>query len=291
MKIWLNGKLVDEKDAVVSVFDHGFLYGDGVFEGIRIYNRRIFKWKEHLDRLYDSAKILGIEIGMTPEEMTAAVKETIRANGIYDKGYIRLVVSRGRGDLGINPKKCEGKPTVVIIVSTIAIYPEERYQTGVRAIVCSVRKNRVDSLPPQAKTLNYVNNILGVIEVNNAGVEEGIMLTEDGYVAEATVDNIFVVKSGRITTPPVYLGILDGITRRTVIEIIKKEDIPFRESPLTISDLYTADEIFVTGTAAELMPIVEVDSRKVGNGKPGPLFNKLREEFRKITENEGEPID
>ena len=276
--IYLNGKIVDKADAKVSVFDHGFLYGDGVFEGIRVYSGRVFKHREHIDRLYESARALLLDIPMTHEQMIAAVEQTVKANGKPD-GYIRLIVSRGAGTLGLDPRKCE--PQIIIIVDDIALYPAELYDTGLEIITASTIRNHPNALNPRIKSLNYLNNILAKIEAIRAGCLEAIMLNIQGEVAECTGDNIFVVKNGVLKTPPPDAGILEGITRNAVLGLAATAGIPARETPLSRHDVYVADELFLTGTAAEVIPVVKVDGRAIGTGKPGPLTKQLRERFLK----------
>ncbi len=288
MLIYLNGKFVPKEEAKVSVFDHGFLYGDGVFEGIRAYEGKVFKLREHIERLYASARAISLEIPISQEEMVKATLETVRVNGIRD-GYIRIVVSRGEGDLGLDPQKCPN-PTVVIIADKIAIYPEEVYREGMRIITVSTRRNPPQALNPNIKSLNYLNNILAKIEANRAGVPEAIMLSIDGYVAEATGDNIFVVKNGVLATPPLYVGALPGITRQVVMQLARERGLPTEERVFTLYEVYTADECFLTGTAAEVVPVVEVDGRKIGEGVPGRITLLLMEAFHNYVKQEGEPV-
>jgi branched-chain amino acid aminotransferase len=283
--IYLNGDFVTKEDAKISVYDHGFLYGDGIFEGIRIYDGNIFRLKEHLDRLYDSAKSIQLEIPLTWEEMQEAVVETVRRNERRD-GYIRLVVSRGPGDLGLDPRRCP-KAWVIIIVEQLAIYPEEAYRNGLVSISVSPRRNIPDALNPKIKSLNYLNNILVKLQANLAGVGEAIMLNAQGYVAEGSSDNIFIVKRGVVYTPPTWVGALEGITRGAIIELCGKLGLPLKEEPFTLHDVYTADEVFFTGTAAEVIAVREVDGRTIGAGKAGPITMRLLEEFRKIVTVEG----
>lgn len=287
--VWLNGELVPKSQAKVSVFDHGFLYGDGVFEGIRAYNGRVFMLDEHLDRLYESAKSIWLTIPMTKEEMKDVILKTLKANGLKD-AYIRVVVSRGEGDLGLDPRKCS-KPNVVVITDKIELFPEEFYERGIEMVTVSVRRNSPQALNPNIKSLNYLNNILAKIEAINAGKLEGLMLTIDGYVAEGTGENIFIVKKGVILTPPAHMGILKGITRRVVINLACESGIPVREEVLTLHDVYTADECFITGTAAEIMPVVKLDGRTIGDGVPGPITKALIEKFHQYTQQTGEPIE
>ncbi|ALS27011.1 branched-chain-amino-acid transaminase [Paenibacillus cisolokensis] len=283
--IYLNGEFVTKENAKVSVFDHGFLYGDGIFEGIRIYDGNIFKCKEHLDRLYDSAKSIMLDIPLTYEEMQEALVETIRRNGLRD-GYIRLVVSRGPGNLGLDPKRCE-RAWVIIIVEQLAIYSEEAYRNGLVSVSVSQRRNIPDALNPKIKSLNYLNNILVKIQANLAGVGEAIMVNSQGYVAEGSSDNIFIVKRGVVYTPPCYVGALEGITRNAIIELCGKLGLPLKEEPFTLHDVYVADEVFFTGTAAEVIAVREVDGRVIGEGKAGPITTQLLQEFRKIVTVDG----
>ncbi len=285
MKIWLDGQLVEKEQAKVSVFDHGLLYGDGVFEGIRVYDGCIYRLDQHLERLWSSAKYIKLAIPLSREEMQHAVVETVRANGLRD-GYIRLVVTRGEGDLGLNPTNCP-RPTVFIIADQIRLFPKELYENGIEVISAAVQRQPVSALNPRVKSLNYLNNILARIEANNAGAHEAIILDLRGFVVECTADNIFVVRHGTITTPPVYLGALRGITRDAVIEIAREMDLDIREEPFTLYEVYDADEIFLTGTAAELVPVVKVDGRTVGTGRPGPVFNQLLKEFRQRAPRDG----
>lgn len=288
MKIFLDGKYVDASQAKVSVFDHGLLYGDGVFEGIRVYNGRIFRLNEHLDRLSASAKAIMLKIPMTQKELVEACCESCRINKIRD-GYIRLVVTRGVGNLGLNPFTC-AKPTVFIIADKIALYPEEVYRKGIELITASTQRVHPAALSPAVKSLNYLNNIMAKIEAIHAGTIEAIMLNTQGNVAECTGDNIFVVRGGRIETPPVSDGALIGITRGVVFELGAKLNIPVTEAHLTRYDLMTADECFITGSAAEIVPVATVDCRPIGAGKPGPVALQLMAEFHKLTRSEGTPI-
>ncbi len=286
--IYLNGELVERDQAKVSVYDHGLLYGDGVFEGIRAYNGRVFRLEEHLRRLERSARAIMLEIPMSREELVEATVMTCRANDVRD-GYIRLVVTRGIGDLGLDPRKCP-EATVFIIAANIQLYPEELYESGLRLITCSTRRNSPASLDPGVKSLNYLNNILAKIECTLADVSEGIMLTCNGMVSECTGDNIFVVTEDTLLTPPVEAGILDGITRATVIELARDEGIPVQQHLFPVTEVYTADEVFLTGTAAELVPVIEVDGRIIGGGKPGGMTKRLLSRFREISMSEGTPI-
>jgi branched-chain amino acid aminotransferase len=286
--IYVNGRFVAKEEATVSVYDHGFLYGDGVFEGIRVYHGRIFKLDAHVDRLFESAHTLGIQVPLSRAEMTEAILETVRRTGLRD-AYIRPVVSRGPGDLGIDPRKCP-RPNVIVIVDSIQLYPEEAYRKGLRMITTSTRQRPVDVLNPRIKTCNYLNNILARMEANLVGVDEGLMLTTQGYVAECTADNVFVVKSGRVLTPPAYLGILQGVTRQAVLDLCGGLGIPAVEQVLTLHDMYTADECFLTGTGAELGPVVELDGRKIGAGRPGPTSLRILAAFRELALREGTPV-
>ncbi|MET3208246.1 UNVERIFIED_CONTAM: branched-chain amino acid aminotransferase [Paenibacillus sp. PvR008] len=283
--IYLDGKHVTKENAKVSVYDHGFLYGDGIFEGIRIYNGNIFKCKEHLDRLYDSAKSIQLNIPLSPDEMLEAMAETIRLNEMRS-GYIRLVVSRGVGNLGLDPLRCP-KASVIIIVEQLAIYPEKAYLTGLKTISVSQRRNIPDALNPKIKSLNYLNNILVKIQSNYAGVGEAIMLNSQGYVTEGSADNIFIVKNGVLYTPPCYLGALEGITRNAIIDLCAELGYALKEQPFTLHDVYVADEVFFTGTAAEVIAAYEVDGRTIGSGVAGPVTLELLAEFRKIVDQDG----
>lgn len=285
LKIWLDGKLVDESEAKISVFDHGVLYGDGVFEGIRVYSGKIFESQAHIDRLYDSAKVIRMNIPMSKEDMTEAMERTVEANNL-NNGYIRLVVTRGIGDLGLNPYLCK-KPSVYIIASDIQLYPEELYENGLKVVSSTTIRNHPLSLPPQVKSLNYLNNILAKIEAIDKGVPEVIMYNHLGYVAEASGDNVFIVKAGKIFTPPVSAGSLDGITRQLVIKLAHEQGIEVVEKNLTRFDLYIADEFFLTGTAAEVIGIVDIDGRVIGDGKPGPITKKLRTSFYRYANQSG----
>ena len=286
--IYIDGQFLPKSQAKVSVFDHGFLYGDGIFEGIRAYNGRIFKCKEHIDRLYTGAKAIDLQIPLSKEEMTKAMLETCRRNNIRE-GYIRLIVSRGKGDLGLSPTKCP-KPSVVIIADTIALYPQELYEKGMKVITASTRRNNPASLDPQIKSLNYLNNILAKIEADRAGVPEAIMLNSVGLVCECTGDNIFIIKDEVLYTPPVYVGALDGITRGVAMEIAQDMGYKVVEKEFTLFNVYGADECFFTGTAAEVIGVTEVDGRVIGNGVAGKITRKLMEKFKEYVRNEGEPI-
>jgi len=288
MKVYIDGQYCDEKNARVSVFDHGLLYGDGVFEGIRAYNGRVFKLKEHIDRLYDSAKAILLDIPMSHAEMMRAVIETCRQNTLRD-GYIRLMVTRGIGTLGLNPNRCKN-PSVIIIADTIQLYPQELYDKGMAIVTVPTTRNSNNALNPAIKSLNYLNNILAKIEANLAGVEEALMLNSAGYVAECTGDNIFILKDGRLLTPPLSSGALYGITRATVIDLARDAGITVSEPNLTRYDLYIADECFLTGTGAEIIPVTKIDGRVVGSGKPGSVTRSLVTKYHALTQSSGEPI-
>lgn len=285
MQVYLNGKLVAKEDAKISVFDHGTLYGDGVFEGLRSYNGRIFKLEEHIDRLLDSAKAIMLTIPLSKKELIDAVIETVRANDMHD-GYVRLVVTRGVGDLGLDPRKCP-IPSVFIIADKITLYPEELYQNGMEIITVPTRRNIPEALNPCIKSLNYLNNIMAKIEAIHGGVHEALMLNSEGYVTECTGDNIFIVKNGTLITPPTWVGALKGITRDTAMEIARMNEIGANEEVLTRYDLYTADECFLTGTAAEIIPVIKIDSREIGTGKPGDITLKIMQQFRELTQTTG----
>jgi len=288
MKIYIDGAFYPESEAKISVFDHGLLYGDGVFEGIRFYNGRIFRLDGHLDRLWDSARAIWLTIPISREEMTAALLETVRQNELRD-GYIRLVVTRGVGNLGLNPENCR-RSSVIIIAASIALYPEEQYLRGLDLITCGTRRMAPAALSPQVKSLNYLNNILAKIEAVQAGAGEGLMLNEQGYVAECTGDNIFVIKRGIVSTPPISAGGLRGITRDVVMEIAAEFDMPAHEPEITRYDIYTADECFLTGTAAEIIPVISLDKRLIGPGTPGPVTARFIARFRELTQASGTPI-
>jgi len=288
MKIFMNDKLVDEKDAVVSVFDHGLLYGDGVFEGIRAYNGRVFLLGEHIDRLYDSAKAIALNIPMTKEEMSKAVVKTCKANEIAD-GYIRLVVTRGKGTLGLNPYLCK-KAEIIIIAAKIQLYPQELYDTGLKIVTVGTVRNHPEAINPRIKSLNYLNNVMAKIEAINAGCMECLMLNHKGEVAEASGDNVFVIKNGVISTPPSSCGALEGLTRNKVMEIARELGYEVREAVLARYDLYVADEVFLTGTAAEIISVVDVDKRSVGDGKPGQVTAELSKIYTECARSEGTPI-
>ncbi|MEW5952173.1 MAG: branched-chain-amino-acid transaminase [Bacillota bacterium] len=288
LTIYLDGKYVPREEAVVSVFDHGLLYGDGVFEGIRAYHNRVFKLQEHLERLYESARSINMTIPIGIEEMQEVVLETCRRNNLRD-AYIRLVVTRGVGDLGLDPRKCP-RPTIFCIAASIQLYPGEFYEKGLDVITVATRRNLPEACNPRVKSLNYLNNIYAKIEANLHGVLEAIMLSADGYVAEATGDNIFLVKNSVLITPPAHLGILEGITRNTVMDLARKMGITVAEKVFTRHDIYIADECFLTGTAAEVIPAVKVDGRPIGAGQPGEMTKELIEAFRELTKYDGPQI-
>ncbi len=285
MKVYLNGTFVDRSKAVVSVFDHGLLYGDGVFEGIRSYDGLIFKLHEHIGRLFESAHTIMLKMPMAREELVEVVKKSLQVNGLRD-AYIRLVVTRGEGDLGLDPRKC-ARPTLFVIADKIQLYPKALYDQGLRLITVATQRNVPEALNPQIKSLNYLNNILAKIEAINAGFEEAILLSSSGYVTECTGENIFLVKRRELLTPPPYIGVLRGITRCTVMDLAGHQGLTVREDLLTRHDLFNADEVFLTGTAAEIIPVVTIDGRTIGRGKPGPVTKKLQQAFRAVTKTEG----
>jgi branched-chain amino acid aminotransferase len=279
LKIWFDGKLVDQNDAKVSIYDHGLLYGDGVFEGIRVYNGKVFEADAHLRRLYDSAKAIRLTIPLTPEQFKAAIEQTFRANNFTDC-YIRAVITRGVGSLGIDPKRCSN-PSVFIIADSLQVYPREMYEKGMSVITSSYTRNHPNSSSPRIKSLNYLNNILAKIEANDAGVPEAIMLNHEGNVAECTADNIFIIRDGEVQTPGTADGILEGITRKVMLGLCRKLEIPCVEKSIQRHDVYVADECFVTGTGAEVMPITKVDGRAIGTGEVGPITRRLIEAFHR----------
>lgn len=284
-KIYLNGQFVEKEKAVISIFDHGFLYGDGVFEGIRVYEGNVYKLEEHIDRLYESAHSIMLEIPHSKAEFSQIVVDTICENEL-SSAYIRVVVSRGKGDLGLDPRNCEA-PTVIVIAEPLAIYSEQLYEKGLRLASVVNRRSSPDVLNPQIKSLNYLNNILVKLSSVQADADEALILNRDGYVTEGSADNIFIVKKGIIKTPPIYLGALEGITRNAIIDIAEEIGLQVEQEPFTLHDVYIADEVFLTGTAAEVIPVVTVDGREIGNGYPGPLTNQLLTEFRKQTLTDG----
>ncbi len=286
MKVYIDGKFLEKEDAKISVFDHGLLYGDGVFEGIRAYDRLVFRLKEHIERLYESAHTLMIDIGMAQEKMCEAVIDTLKVNK-FDNAYIRLIVTRGVGDLGLDPRKCVGKPSVIIISDKVSLYPEKFYKEGLEIITVPTVRNPPEAVNPQIKSLNYLNNILAKIEAINVGYNEAIMLNSLGFVAECTGDNVFIVKKNSLITPPQCMGTLRGITRDAVLEIAEKEGITTCEHVITRHEVYNADECFLTGTAAEVIPVVKIDGRVIGDGKPGAMTAKLIGKFRALTRKDG----
>lgn len=288
MKIFIDGQYFDENNAKVSVFDHGLLYGDGIFEGIRAYNGRVFKLKEHIDRLFYSAKAILLTIPMTHAEVCKAVVDTCRENGLRE-GYIRLVVTRGVGGLGLNPNKCK-RPSVIVIADKIQLYPREYYENGLTIITVPTTRNLHSALNPAIKSLNYLNNILAKIEANNGGCEEAIMLNNEGYVAECTGDNIFLIRGNEMFTPPLSAGALYGITRGVVIDLARSSGLKVSEPNLTRYDVFNAEECFLTGTGAEVVPVVKVDGRVIGDGKPGPRTRELVKKYHELVQSSGEPI-
>lgn len=288
MKIYIDGKFYEKDEAKISVFDHGLLYGDGIFEGIRFYSGRVFQLDEHLRRLEASARAIALELPVPLPEIEAAVLETIRRNDLKD-GYVRLVVTRGCGDLGLSPLLCP-KATLFIIAATIKLYPAEKYENGLEVITCSTRRSTHGALSPMVKSLNYLNNVMAKYEALKAGAGEGLMLNEQGYVAECTGDNIFLVKDGIVLTPPISSGALAGVTRAVAIRLAKEAGITVSEPQLTRYDVYTADECFLTGTAAELIPVVRVDHRPIGDGRPGPVTRSLLEKFHAFARSTGTPV-
>jgi len=282
--IYVNDQFVKKDEAVISVYDHGFLYGDGVFEGIRVYSGNVFRLEEHLDRLYASAHSIMLDIPYSKEEFTQIVVDTVKKNKLYS-AYIRVVVSRGKGNLGLDPRNCS-KPSIIVIAEALSIYAEELYENGLKMASVATRRNRPDVLSPQVKSLNYLNNIIVKIESIQSGADEALMMNDQGYVTEGSSDNIFIVKDGAIKTPPVYLGALEGITRNVIVELAKERGYQIDETPFTRHDVYIADEVFLTGTAAEVIPVVDVDGRTIGTGKPGEVTNDLLKAFRdRVTED------
>ena len=288
MKIYIDGQFYDKENAKISVFDHGLLYGDGVFEGIRFYNGRVFRLEEHIDRLFDSARAIALNIGMDKSAVIEATLETIRQNNLQD-GYIRLVVTRGVGDLGLNPMLCP-KAWIFVIASKITLYSADKYENGLDVVTCATRRIPHGALSPMVKSLNYLNNVMAKIEAQNAGAGEGLMLNEQGFVSECTGDNIFIIKNGVITTPPISSGALAGVTRSVVFDLAAEFGIPIHEPMMTRYDIFTADECFLTGTAAEIIPAVKLDTRPIGDGKPGPITRRLITRFRELTASTGTPI-
>lgn len=280
-QVYIAGKFVPQEEAKISVFDHGLLYGDGVFEGLRAYGGNVFRLEQHIERLYESARAIWLQIPMSQEEMCDAVNEAVRVNKLED-GYIRLVVTRGAGTLGLDPNRCSN-PQVIIIADSISLYPKELYEKGLEIVTVSVQRNHPAALSARIKSLNYLNNILAKIEGLQAGCIEALMLNHKGEVAECTGDNIFLVHKGVLLTPSLEAGILAGVTREAVIEVARDAEIEVREGPLIKHDVYIADECFLTGTAAEIVPVVKVDSRVIGSGKPGPITRDLEKRFKKLT--------
>ncbi len=289
MKVYIDGELFPREQAKISVFDHGLLYGDGVFEGIRFYGGRVFRLEEHVERLFDSARAICLKPTLDKAAMAAAVLETIRANELRD-GYVRLVVTRGEGSLGLSPEHCP-RATVIVIAAAITLYPAEMYANGLKVVTCATRRIPHGALSPMVKSLNYLNNVLAKIEATHAGAGEGLMLNEQGYVAECTGDNVFIVKRGKIYTPPISSGALAGITREVVFELAAAAGLEISEPEMTRYDIYTADECFLTGTAAEVIPVAELDRRPIGDGRPGPVTRDLMARFRELTGTTGTPID
>lgn len=288
MKIYIDGKFYNEKNAKVSVFDHGLLYGDGIFEGIRAYNGRVFKLREHIDRLFCSAKAILLTIPISHQEVMDAVTATCRANNLRD-GYIRLLVTRGVGTLGLNPNRCKN-PSVIVIADKIQLYPKEFYDKGMAIITVATTRNLHNAVNPAIKSLNYLNNILAKIEANNGGCEEAIMLNSEGFVAECTGDNIFLVKGNQLMTPPLSAGALYGITRGVVMELARESGLQVSEPNLTRYDVFNADEVFLTGTGAEVVPVTKVDGRVIGTGEPGANTRKLVQKYHALVQSTGEPI-
>jgi branched-chain amino acid aminotransferase len=281
LKIYINGKLFDKEDAKISVYDHGLLYGDGIFEGLRSYSGKVFRLEQHLDRLWASARAICLEIPMSKADMAKAVNDTLAVNGIKD-GYIRLVVTRGAGALGLDPNRCSN-PQVIIIADNVTLYPKEMYENGMEIVTASTIRNHPQALSARIKSLNYLNNILAKIEGLKAGCQEALMLNHLGHVAECTADNIFLVRGSKVCTPPIDAGILEGITRDVVIELAREAKIPLEEVTLTRHDVYTADEVFLTGSGAEIIPVIKCDMRTIGDGKPGPITKELTKKFHELT--------
>ena len=288
MKVYINGKFYDENEACVSVFDHGLLYGDGIFEGIRLYKGNVFKLESHIDRLFRSAHAILLELPWSKQEVIDAVCESCRENGLSD-GYIRLVVTRGKGKLGLSPFSCHD-PRLIIIADQVQLYAQELYDNGLKVITVPTRRNSPAALPPMVKSLNYLNNIMAKIEAQKLGYQECLLLNQEGYVAECSGDNVFIVFEGKLITPPVSCGSLGGITRRAVLDVARKLGVEVEEKPLARFDVWTADECFLTGTAAKLIPLVELDGRSIGDGKPGPVTKKLLQGFNEIAPVEGTKI-
>jgi branched-chain amino acid aminotransferase len=279
VKVWIDGRLVEKEQAKISVYDHGLMYGDGVFEGIRVYNGKVFEWDAHVRRLFDSAKSIRLAIPQSQSQLKTIVEETIRANGFTDC-YIRLIVTRGVGALGINPARCSN-PSTVVIADSIDMYGKDTYESGMAVITASIIRNHPNALSPRIKSLNYLNNILAKLEANDAGVAEAIMLNGAGYVAECTADNIFIVRAGAVLTPATTDGILEGITRSVIFDLCTRMEIPMREQTLQRHDLYIADECFISGTGAEIAPVVKIDGRNIGTGQPGPITKRIMDAFHR----------
>jgi branched-chain amino acid aminotransferase len=288
MKIYIDGQLYEREEARISVFDHGLLYGDGVFEGLRVYRRRVFRLDAHLARLFASAQAIGLTIPMDGTALADAVRDTVRANG-QENAYIRLVVTRGDGPLGLDPTTCE-RPRVIIIVADIAVYPAALYDAGVSVITAATRQVPAASVDPRIKSLNYLKNVLARLEAHAAGAAEALMLNTEGFVAECTADNVFAVHAGLVRTPPATEGALDGITRAVVRELVEVSALQWREERLTRYDLFTADECFLSGTGAELVPVVSLDGRVIGDGHPGPVTRQLTAGLRALAAREGDPV-
>ncbi len=289
MQVYVNGEFCGKEDARISVFDHGVLYGDGVFEGIRVYAGKIFKFDEHLERLYESAKSIDLAPPLPLDRMKEAIRETVRRNRLPD-AYIRVLITRGIGDLGLDPYQC-GKSGLIIIVDKIALYPPELYDRGLGVVTVATQRNLPEAVNPRIKSLNYLNNILAKIEAINAGVEEAIMLNSFGFVSECAGDNIFAVRKGMILTPSISMGVLEGITRNVVIEMARAKGVEVKQLVMTRHDLFIADECFLTGTAAEIIPVVKVDGRQIGEGKPGPITRELMKDYHRLTREEGTPVE
>jgi branched-chain amino acid aminotransferase len=288
MHVYVDGRLVPGEAATVSVFDHGFLYGDGIFEGIRVYHRRIFRLEQHLDRLWASARAIALTMPLERAALAEAVRDTVRANR-RDDAYIRLIVTRGVGDLGVDPRTCE-RPSVIIVVTDIQLYPADRYASGIRIVTAATRQVSHEAVDPRVKSLNYLKNVLAKIDAYQAGAEEAIMLNAEGYIAECSGDNLFVVRDGALLTPAPQDGGLDGITRGAVLELAAEAGMAAREARLTRYDVYTADECFLTGTGAEIMPVAACDGRAIGDGRPGPITTRLSAAFHALVRGEGEPL-
>ena len=285
LKVYIDGQFVEKEEAKVSVFDHGLLYGDGVFEGIRSYNRKVFRLEEHINRLYEGAAAIRLDIPMKKWDFEEKIVETLKLNKL-DDAYIRVVVTRGVGDLGLDPRKCE-KPTIFIITDKITLYPKELYEKGLPIAIAKTKRNHPMTLDPRIKSLNYLNNILGRIDAIDAGTEEALMLDIDGYITECTGDNIFLAKDGVLYTPPSDVGALEGVTQNLVIKLASERGIDTRYKKMYPEELLKADECFLTGTAAEIIPVVTVGDKEIGSGKPGPIYKQLLGDFRKVTETEG----